>query len=347
MPEPTLPSIADQARRQRLGVDRAISASNASTDLPPSLKAHVGRAAQSLRNASQGLVERLGLAAAQVLEVERRVDRAVERHRPDVVRELLRVARPDQGPVREAEVAQLLVADGRPDDVEVVGDRVGRQVRQRGVIPLRALAGVVPGRIDQRAAARRRRRATGRAPPARSRLSMQRMAVLEFTPRGSKPMMSKRLRRLAGNRSPAAALRTNSTPDAPGPPGLTNSEPIREARSVAGSWTIDTLGSRRPGRRSRSARGTLAHRKPPPQSPQRAGGPRRRPRSAAAMASDGLPRTPTPGRWRRRCAGRSRRGDHACAGETISASTMPTARRPFAAATPRHEVGEHTPAPLS
>ena len=47
---------------------------------------------------------------------------------------------------------------------------------------------------------------------------MHRMAVLEFTPRGSNPMMSKRLSRAAG-KSLVAPSRTKSTPDAPGPPG--------------------------------------------------------------------------------------------------------------------------------
>ena len=69
---------------------------------------------------------------------------------------------------------------------------------------------------------------------------MHRMAVLEFTPRGSNPMMSKRLRSAAG-KSLVAPSRTKSTPDAPGPPGLTNSDPIRLALSVAGSRIIATL----------------------------------------------------------------------------------------------------------
>ena len=54
---------------------------------------------------------------------------------------------------------------------------------------------------------------------------MQRISVLAFTPRGSKPMMSKRLRRRVGNGSRPS--RTKSTPDPPGPPGLISSEPMR------------------------------------------------------------------------------------------------------------------------
>ncbi len=75
---------------------------------------------------------------------------------------------------------------------------------------------------------------------------MQRIAVLEFTPRGSKPTMSKRLRSAAGKRL-VAPSRTNSTPDAPGPPGLTKSDPIRVALSVAGRRTIATLRVPLPG----------------------------------------------------------------------------------------------------
>ena len=69
---------------------------------------------------------------------------------------------------------------------------------------------------------------------------MHRMAVLEFTPRGSNPTMSKRLRSAGGKRL-VAPSRTKSTPDPPGPPGLMNSDPIRVALSVAGSRIIATL----------------------------------------------------------------------------------------------------------
>ena len=58
---------------------------------------------------------------------------------------------------------------------------------------------------------------------------MQRMGELPFTPRGSKPMMSKRRRRASEKKPASAAWRTKSTPDAPGPPGSTTSDPIRDA----------------------------------------------------------------------------------------------------------------------
>ena len=70
---------------------------------------------------------------------------------------------------------------------------------------------------------------------------MQRMAVLEFTPRGSKPTMSKRLRSSSGKSLAETASRTKSTPDAPGPPGSTTSEPMRWLRSVAGSSRTEML----------------------------------------------------------------------------------------------------------
>ena len=70
---------------------------------------------------------------------------------------------------------------------------------------------------------------------------MQRMGELEFTPRGSNPMMSKRLRS-AFEKKPASSLaRTNSTPDAPGPPGLMTSDPIRAERSVAARRVISIV----------------------------------------------------------------------------------------------------------
>jgi hypothetical protein len=61
-----------------------------------------------------------------------------------------------------------------------------------------------------------------------------RRAELRITPRGSNPTMSNRARTSALNRI-GAAKSTMSKPEPPGPPGLTNSDPIRRAGSLAGS----------------------------------------------------------------------------------------------------------------
>ena len=75
---------------------------------------------------------------------------------------------------------------------------------------------------------------SGSAERYASMSASQRTGVLRPTPRGSKPTMSKRSRMAAG-KIVVASCRTKSTPDPPGPPGLVTSEPMRRARSVAGS----------------------------------------------------------------------------------------------------------------
>ena len=70
-------------------------------------------------------VESARLVDDRVGGVERRIDRAVEHHRPHVPRKLLRVEGADLGPVREPDVAQLLLAHRGADRVEVVHGRVG------------------------------------------------------------------------------------------------------------------------------------------------------------------------------------------------------------------------------
>src|SRR5262249_33997037 len=62
----------------------------------------------------------------------------------------------------------------------------------------------------------------------------QRIGALRATPRGLKRTMSN-LARIFGDQKAVAAPRTKSTPEPPGPPGFTNSEPIRCAGSVGGS----------------------------------------------------------------------------------------------------------------
>jgi hypothetical protein len=68
--------------------------------------------------------------------------------------------------------------------------------------------------------------------PHSSALRKQRRGVLRLIPRGSKPTRSNRARTSSG-KSPDAN-RTKSTPEPPGPPGFTNSEPIRRFSSAAG-----------------------------------------------------------------------------------------------------------------
>ena len=66
------------------------------------------------------------------------------------------------------------------------------------------------------------------------------------TPRGSKPTRSNRASRAAGNslRAPSAYC----TPDAPGPPGLMTSAPIRWAGLAAGSLITGSVKRRQFGR---------------------------------------------------------------------------------------------------
>ena len=91
----------------------------------------------------QELVERGlegdGLAGPKRLEAERRIDRPIEPHRPDPRREELRVGRADERAIREPEVGQLRLAQGRPDPVKVTRDRVGREVGE--VLGVALLAG--------------------------------------------------------------------------------------------------------------------------------------------------------------------------------------------------------------
>ena len=74
---------------------------------------------------------------------------------------------------------------------------------------------------------------------------MQSTGVDSPTPRGSKPTRSKRAFTSSGSSS--TRKWTDSIPEPPGPPGLTKSEPIRVASSVAGCRVERELD--RPGRR--------------------------------------------------------------------------------------------------
>ena len=76
----------------------------------------------------EGLLEARGLGDGAVDGRLARVECAVEDQRADVLREVLGVGRPEPGAVGEAEVGQLLVAERRPQDVEVTGGVAGADV---------------------------------------------------------------------------------------------------------------------------------------------------------------------------------------------------------------------------
>ena len=226
---------------QRLRVDRGHQRIERRRRLAALVEGARGPRRAVVEEARQRLLEASAWPARNCSRSSDRVHRPIEHHRPDPVREAVRVVRPDERAVGEPEVGQLLVADRLADEVEVLDDGVGRQIGQRRVVALGAFGGIVAGRIDQLLELGWRRPATDRARACGSRLSMQRISVLAFTPRGSKPTMSKRLRRPSGSCPDSPAARTNSTPDPPGPPGFTSSEPMRSLGSVAGRRRSETL----------------------------------------------------------------------------------------------------------
>ena len=149
------------------------------------------------------------------------------------MREAVGIDLAEEGTVGEAEVFHC-VAHRLAQNVHVAGDVRGRHVvedrptaaitcaRQRPVSLL--LHGLLPrghrdgnGGITDNVASKEGKHCSG---------------VLRITPRGSNPTRSKRARNDSGRNWPIE--RTMSTPDAPGPPGLTNSEPIRCPRTAAG-----------------------------------------------------------------------------------------------------------------
>ena len=106
---------------------------------------------------------------------------------------------------------------------------------------------------------------TTRSPQKRSRaagLSKQRTRVLAPVPRGSQLTTSKRPWPVRSSRS--ALLRTSSTPELPGPPGLKNIEPIRWSGLLA-RWRItESVIVGPPGRDQSSGTCTRAHCSPSP-----------------------------------------------------------------------------------
>ncbi len=171
----------------------------------PAMRASIGRPEVPARLPGAGRAGRavgeegveLGVEGRRLVHAEAdgilgRVDGAVEDHGPDVGREQLGVGGAEEGPVGEAEVGELGVADGLADLVHVpgrvVGADMGEQVGAHGLAAGHELAvaldqGVEPG------VGRRRRIQTEvlveLGPVA------QWTGALRATPRGSKPTRSK------------------------------------------------------------------------------------------------------------------------------------------------------------
>ena len=191
---------------------------------PAALVERAGRLGRAVvEEAPELRLEALGLTRPETLEVQRRVDRTVEHHGPDVVGEEVRVDRADERPVREPEIRQLVVPDRHAQGVEVARDRIGREVRQRGVVPLGAFAGIRAGGRDERAELGR---IVGRgiqrglpvqvvdAPDGRARIHPARIE-----PDDVEALAKRRREELV------APSRTKSTPDPPGPPGIDEQRP--------------------------------------------------------------------------------------------------------------------------
>ena len=230
-PGPDPAAARDSAGRQRLLLDLRHQLVERLTGLAALVEEQLRSTRAPLEEALERCLEGLRLAGPELRPRDARVERAIEDHRADPVREPVRVHRPDERPVREAEVARASRRRRRPGSGRGPGRRPrwtgtggSRRSARRRRPRTRATGRSAPG-------APRRRRATGRCRRGRSRSSMQRTGLLELTPRGSKPTRSNRSRMAL--RELLAPSRTKSTPEPPGPPGLTISEPIR-APSVRG-----------------------------------------------------------------------------------------------------------------
>ena len=92
---------------------------------------------------------------------------------------------------------------------------------------------------------------------SREASSRHAMGVLAPTPRGSNPIRSKRAS--TSSEKMLALPCTRSMPDAPGPPGLTSRDPIRDAGSLAGSRTSAISIVSGPGLISSSGTRSVAH----------------------------------------------------------------------------------------
>ena len=86
------------------------------------------RSTQCADVGAQRDLEALGLHEVELQRAQRRVERAVEDHPPDALREQVGVRRAEEGAVGGAEVGQLVVAEHRPQHVHVLGRLDGRHV---------------------------------------------------------------------------------------------------------------------------------------------------------------------------------------------------------------------------
>ena len=163
------------------------------------------------------------------MQVDLGVDRRVQQQHPRPAREEAGVRGADQRPVRDAEVAELLVADR----LRAAGPGPARCPRCSGAA---AAPGCAAGRPRPKSRLARIQAASsvrpGRGSAAGKSAGPQSSRPLAPTPRGSQPTKSKRWVAIAS--AGGGAVRTKSTPEPPGPPGLAKSEPIRRAGSAAG-----------------------------------------------------------------------------------------------------------------
>ena len=180
-----------------------------------------------LREVVEGVLEagRLGFGAGDVALL--RVDRAVEHHGPDVLREQLGVGRAEQGAVGEAEVVGLRVADALAQRVDVARGLLGGEQRElvrrtwrRTRSPIFLLSATTWSNsacvCGSGSAANR----------ASSSLAVRHLTGDEWpTPRGSKPTRSNRLGDRGGHRPGDVAEQFEA--GTAGPPGFIRSEPIR------------------------------------------------------------------------------------------------------------------------
>ena len=101
--------------------NRSRSARSAARGCPPDRNGQLAVLAQWRRKAPSALEAGGGVAEVSLFGLGE-VDRPVEHHAAHAIGELLRVDRPDDGAIRVAEVVELLVAQRRPEPVEVAGD---------------------------------------------------------------------------------------------------------------------------------------------------------------------------------------------------------------------------------
>ena len=193
----------------------------------------------SSRAPLQELVERRArsrppAATCSARRVERGIDRTVEDQRAHASGNAAAYSVAEVGAVREAEVRQLVVAERGADPVEVAHRVLGGEVRQQRPR--------TSPRTSRRASAHRRRarrapvgrRARSRGSSTSSRLSSHWTGALSpDAPRVEADDVEAvaDLRREAGG----GVAHEVETPDAPGPPGLTSSEPMRWPGRRAGT----------------------------------------------------------------------------------------------------------------